>query len=328
MASDIFDSAIGKPEHKDYSSSVSPWYPQQQHLGNLFANAQNQFNQGPYSGPFLGAQSPYTRQAQGMIVNQALNPNSLTSQSQRQIGDTISGKYLDPKTNPYLEGSVNDALGLAKSQFLGLYGGDAGSNIGNSGFQEQLARTLANSALPAYQNAYSQERQNQLNAMNLAPQFDYANANALAGVGASQEGRSQAEVEAQRQAFNAPWENLARYQSMVTGDYGKVGTTQQPWQSQLWNTSNNMAFGPFGQGNGPQIFGGAMQGASSFFSDVRLKENIERIGTADEGYGIYRYNYKGDDTPLIGVLAQEVEQVRPEAVGEVAGFKTVNYKMI
>jgi hypothetical protein len=32
--------------------------------------------------------------------------------------------------------------------------------------------------------------------------------------------------------------------------------------------------------------------------------------------------------PHIGVLAQEVEQIKPEAVGEAAGFKTVNYKMI
>lgn len=317
MSSDLYDSAIGKPEKQQYQSQQAPWATQQEPLFQLFHNAGRLYNQGSFN----YAASPYTQQAQGMTANTALDPNSLTNQSQRQLGDTISGKYLDPKTNPYLEGSVNDALGLAKSQFLGLYGGDAGQNIGNSGFQEQLARTLANSALPAYQNAYSQERQNQLNAMNLAPQFDYANANALAGVGAQDEARA-------LQQYNSPWQTLGQYQGAIAGNYGGVTDYQQPYQSQLWNTTNNMAFGPFGQGNGPQMYGSTMGAAGNFFSDVRLKENIERIGTHDTGIGIYKYNYKGSDAPQIGVLAQEVEQVMPEAVGESAGFKTVNYKMI
>jgi hypothetical protein len=278
------------------------------------------YGEGLYNrGPFSYAPSSNTRLAETMTAQKSQDPNSLTAQSQRQLGDTISGKYLDPKTNPYLEGSVNDALGLAKSQFLGLYGGGAGNNVGNSGFQEQLARTLANTALPAYQNAYAQERQNQLNAMNLAPPMDYANINPLMTVGASQDARNKA-------AFQSPWENLARYQASITGNYGGVGvgTREQPWNNQLFERLDPM--NPSNDPNGG--YSSTLGAAGSFFSDVRLKENIERIGTADAGYGIYRYNYKGDDKPQIGVLAQEVEQVKPEAVGESQGYKTVNYRMI
>lgn len=307
MANDIWDDFRGKPELQNRENQQGPWANQQPFLDRQFHYAQANYNQGPYS----YAPSPFTQQSQQMVARTANDPNSLTGQSQRQLGDTISGKYLDPKTNPYLEGSVNDALGLAKSQFLGLYGGPAGQNIGNSGFQEQLARTLASSALPAYQNAYSQERQNQLNAMNLAPQFDYAQANALGGLGAANEARS-------LQQYNAPWQNLSNYAQAISGNYGAVQNVQAPWNSQIYDNAQSERDANFGLAG--QAF--------SMFSDVRLKENIERIGTADEGYGIYRYNYKGDDTPLIGVLAQEVEQVKPEAVGEVAGFKTVNYKMI
>lgn len=328
MASDLFDSFKGEPELQERAFSQGPWGPQQAHIGNLFARADSLYNRGPYSGPFIGAQSPYTGMAQNLAVKRALDPSSLTAQSQGQLADTISGKYLDPSTNPHLQSSVNDALGLAKSQVAGLYGGPAGQNVGNSGFQEHLTRNLGQVATNAYAAHYGNERQNQLNAMGLAPQFDYAQAEALAGVGKQQDARSQAEVDAQRMAFNAPWENLAKFQAGVTGNYGAQGTQQAPWQSQLWNNTNNMAFGPFGQGNGPQMYGSTMGALGNFFSDVRLKENIERIGTADAGYGIYRYNYKGDETPHIGVLAQEVEQVKPEAVGEAAGFKTVNYKMI
>jgi muramidase (phage lysozyme) len=65
----------------------------------------------------------------------------------------------------------------------------------------------------------------------------------------------------------------------------------------------------------------------SFFSDVRLKEDIKRVGTAHNGLPIYTFKYKGDDTEQthIGYMAQDVEKVHPEAVGESHGFKTVDY---
>jgi len=293
MANDLWDDFRGKPEHTQLQQQQSPWNVQQPYLQNLFQHGSNLYNQ--------SAPSALTRQGQNMVAAQATNPNSLTGQSERLASDTISGRYLDPNTNPYLSGAVNDALGLAKSQYLGLYGGPAGQNVGNTGFQEQLARTLANSALPAYMNAYGQERQNQLNAMNIAPSLDYARANALMGVGQQQE--------------MFPWQNLARYQSAVTGNYGGVTDQQMPWQSQFFN-------------RGAQERQNISKDIGSIFSDVRLKENLERIGTHDTGIGIYKFTYLGDDTPQIGVLAQEVEQVMPEAVGEAAGFKTVNFKMI
>lgn len=65
----------------------------------------------------------------------------------------------------------------------------------------------------------------------------------------------------------------------------------------------------------------------SSLSDERMKENIEPIGSTDDGQTIYKYNYKGDPRTQIGLLAQEVEQVHPEAVGSVDGFKTVNYDL-
>jgi len=66
----------------------------------------------------------------------------------------------------------------------------------------------------------------------------------------------------------------------------------------------------------------------SFFSDARLKEDIKRVGTAKNGLPIYTFKYKGDDTEQThtGYMAQDVEKVHPEAVGESNGFKTVNYE--
>lgn len=66
------------------------------------------------------------------------------------------------------------------------------------------------------------------------------------------------------------------------------------------------------------------------FSDERLKEDIKRVGETDEGLDVYTYKYKFDPTKTthMGIMAQDLELVHPEAVGEVAGFKTVDYSRI
>jgi hypothetical protein len=67
-------------------------------------------------------------------------------------------------------------------------------------------------------------------------------------------------------------------------------------------------------------------GGGGFFSDERLKENVQKVGETNDGQPIYRYNYKGDKRTQIGLLAQEVEKDHPEAVGLAGGYKTVDYK--
>lgn len=67
--------------------------------------------------------------------------------------------------------------------------------------------------------------------------------------------------------------------------------------------------------------------ALGFFSDPRLKENIVPAGR-EAGLNLYKFNYIGDDTTYVGVMADEVEKVMPEAVGEYQGYKTVNYDML
>ncbi len=64
---------------------------------------------------------------------------------------------------------------------------------------------------------------------------------------------------------------------------------------------------------------------AGFLSDEKAKENIEPVGETYDGQKIYRYNYKGDPRPQIGLIAQEVERAIPEAVSEDDGYKTVDY---
>ena len=62
-----------------------------------------------------------------------------------------------------------------------------------------------------------------------------------------------------------------------------------------------------------------------FTSDVRIKENISKVGTLDNGLGVYSFRFKDGGPQQIGLIAQEVEKVNPGAVGEQDGIKTVDY---
>ncbi|MGC2588099.1 MAG: tail fiber domain-containing protein, partial [Pseudolabrys sp.] len=44
------------------------------------------------------------------------------------------------------------------------------------------------------------------------------------------------------------------------------------------------------------------------------KHDISVIGHLDNGLGFYRFSYNGSDKVYVGVMAQEVQTVRPDAV--------------
>ena len=60
-------------------------------------------------------------------------------------------------------------------------------------------------------------------------------------------------------------------------------------------------------------------------SDIRVKENISQVGSLDNGLPVYLFNYKGNKTPQIGLMAQDVEKVNKDAVAEIDGIKRVYY---
>lgn len=82
-------------------------------------------------------------------------------------------------------------------------------------------------------------------------------------------------------------------------------------------------------GGGKSGLGNALGTAltvASVASDRRLKKNIVKIGEYEDGLGIYQYHYISGAGPYIGVMAQEVAELRPYALGpEVDGYMTVNY---
>lgn len=77
------------------------------------------------------------------------------------------------------------------------------------------------------------------------------------------------------------------------------------------------------------LIGGIIGGVLSIFSDPRLKTDVVPLGMRNDGLGIYAYNYKWGGPMQIGVMADEVDLLRPDAAGpKFLGFGTVYYERL
>jgi hypothetical protein len=119
-------------------------------------------------------------------------------------------------------------------------------------------------------------------------------------------------------------------QTDVLGAYALNQQAQQAaYQAQMQNRSSNMS-GLFQLGAAAlmaPMTGGASLGAGmgAIVSDARAKTDIRRVGTLDNGAGIYTFRYRSGGPPQIGVMAQELAQVRPDLVHDLGGVLAVEY---
>lgn len=83
------------------------------------------------------------------------------------------------------------------------------------------------------------------------------------------------------------------------------------------------------------ILGGILKGVGAVagilaFSDYRLKDDIIFLRRREDGLGVYSFRYRGREQRYVGVIAQEVAQLYPEAVhlDDLSGFLYVDYGAI
>jgi len=106
---------------------------------------------------------------------------------------------------------------------------------------------------------------------------------------------------------NAEQQGLQNYMSMISGQYGGSGSYKPSPLSSMGSLAS--------------LFAG-------FQSDINVKENIVPEEAHWKGFNVYSFNYIGDSKPRRGVMAQEVELSRPDAVYEVGGVKHVAYGLL
>lgn len=226
-------------------------------------------------------------------------------------------------------------------------------NLGQAQFanQAQGQRNQENAALAQFQNAAQQQlygqNQGQAQFYNQASQQDYQNLmnqlgynNQVAGQNfdlSNQEAqmqqtlRQQAYQEAMsmrnqplsevNQLLNGAQPTIPQFQQFQAGHVSDVPVGQYIYQSAaMQNQANNAAMGGlFGLGS-------SFLGALPFLgSDRKLKEKIKKVGKLDNGLPVYSFNYKGDDVPRMGLMADDVKKVHPEAVMKINGFDHVHY---
>lgn len=242
-------------------TKADPWSEQQPYLKYGFQQAQDIYQGGApgyYPGQTVAPFSPETNAAMEAQTNRALSGSPLMTAAQQQLTDTMSGKYLNPETNPFLMAGADQIRANVLPQIESRF---AGSGRLNSGLASRAATEGVSSALAdAAMKNYAMERDNQIKGMLFAPSLanaDYGDISKLADVGAQREGYAQAlsneDIARYNYEANLPNNWLAQFMNLVQGQYGGSGTTTQstPYYQ------NRLASGAGG------ALGGGLLGASS-----------------------------------------------------------------
>jgi len=80
------------------------------------------------------------------------------------------------------------------------------------------------------------------------------------------------------------------------------------------------------RGGGGRVGGGGGRGRRS---DIMLKHDIVLLSHLSNGLNVYRFTYNGSTKPYVGVLAQQVQQIRPDAVERGSdGYLRVHYEKL
>jgi hypothetical protein len=108
------------------------------------------------------------------------------------------------------------------------------------------------------------------------------------------------------------------------------GNQLSAWSAQ--QQANATSSGGLGSMIGTLGVGAMNYGPAMMASDERLKTNIKKVGQLDNGLNLYSYEFKDEFKDefghglQLGVIAQEVEKVIPDAVSiHASGYKAVDY---
>ncbi|NBW17342.1 MAG: tail fiber domain-containing protein [Caulobacteraceae bacterium] len=317
-----------------------------QRLYNMGMGARQQaFNEDVTGGQFTNAAANQAFQ-QGLNANQFVNQATgqafnQAMQAQQAGNQALGQQFQQGVTNANLN---NQALNQAYGQTLGAF------NFGNQA-QQQLYNqmmgqaNLANQAAGQQFNQDMQSRQFSNQALGQAAALDLARMNAQNQAMQQQQGMNQNYANYQNQLRQQAIAEQMQRRGMSLNEMNALLSGQQV------NLPQMPSFQPAGRAETPNILGatqmgydaqlgaanaqnamfgnllgaGAQLGSAAFmFSDRRLKSDIKRVGTHAIGVGIYDFTMMG--MPQRGVIAQEVQQIRPDLVKcHANGFLMVNY---
>jgi hypothetical protein len=259
-------------------------------------------------------------------------------------------------------GAVNQSdARLAGQHAFGGSRGDVAAGViqsQNAIAKSQMTSDLMSKGYSAAQAAALAEQQSNQTATQNAAGTRLGAANAMAGLGTTIGGlntqdianlmttgnRAQDTANTQQQFQYQQWLNNMQMPGQLLAQQAGIlgglphGSTTQGTQTQTAYSNPLMqlaglglGIGSMGTGGGATLGGSALSGLGSsimaglplLFSDRRLKEDIEPIGSLFDDTPLYRYRYKGDPVQRVGVMADEVNP--SDTVTHPSGFKMVDY---
>jgi hypothetical protein len=316
-----------------------------QRLFNMGMGARQQsFNEDVTGGQFANAAAGQAFN-QGMLANQFRNQATQQAFNQAMGATQASNAARGQQFQQQLAAGQfgNQAANQAFNQTLGAF------NFGNNAQQQLYGQmmgqaNLANQAAGQQFNQDLQSQQFQNQALGQAAALDQSRLQAQNAAMAQQQGLNQSYADAQNRVRQQAIAEQMQRRGMSLNEMNALLSGQQVGMPQM------PSFNPSGRAETPNILGatqmgydaqlgaynaqnaafgnllgaGAQLGSAFLFSDRRLKSNIKRVGTHPIGVGIYTYTMMG--MPQRGVIAQEVEAVRPDLVKRHAnGYLQVNY---
>ncbi len=259
------------------------------------------------------------------------------------IGATARGEELDPYKTPGFSDAIARATGDITDRVKGVYNASGRDPSGAGSFAGSLGRGLTEGIAPTIASQFNTNNANRFSAANqlYTQQQQMPLDNVMRAITASgaipglYTAPAEAGVNVANRAQALPYENLSRYLQGIL-PIAALGSQSQgtgrSTRTQDESTMGNIIGGASGAaGLLTGLFGGGGAGGAGALagmlalSDKRTKENIAEVGELHDGQPVYSFNYIGDERPQIGLMAQEVERVRPEAVHDIGGVKFVDY---
>ena len=255
-----------------------------------------------------------TKQLETKLANQGLRPGSEAyNRAMNQLGNQQSLERFNA-----LDQSGNEAQRLYNMQMQTAQQG-YNQNLGAAQFQNQ-ALGQASALDLARMNAQNQAMGQQYGLNQQAAQFQNQLRQQAIAEQAQRRGMSLNEMNALLSGQQVSMPSMPGFQAASKSDTPNLlGAMQSGYDAQLGGYNAQQASANSQLGSLAQL------GSAAFmFSDRRLKSNIKRVGTHDIGVGIYEYTMMG--IAQRGVIAQEVQAVRPDLVKRHAnGYLMVNY---
>lgn len=298
---------------------ADPWAPVQPYILKGLKDASALYKEGgfniqPYGGDMVAGYDPMRAQADAGVQSAYGNALGMAGQGRDALTNAMDPNARSAGWNQVVQNTINGIMPGINSSF-------AGSGMTGSGLHAQnLAKGLSAGIADVENQAWQQGQNRALQAAGMLPQMagmEFNAADALRAAGADRQQQQQQEISADvlrdQQAQTSELSAIQDYLSLVSGLGGQFGS-QSSTQSQNAGLMGMLGFG--------------LQAAPLLFSDRRLKEDIKRVGETDEGLGIFTYKYKGHPTTHMGVMAQDVQKVKPDAVKKVGGYLAVDYGAI